>query len=246
MSESVVVPDEYAMYIRLVWLFVFLITVLMLFLCYLFLAMRRAEKRESQSSAFSRLAIKGLEAERRRVSRELHDTVLPLVRDAQVSALIRSICVELMPPDFTRLLLNDTLADLCAQFTRRAGIECALSIEDGLTFAAFRPENQLQIYRIVQESFTNIEKHSKAGRAALVARRLPEHILICVSDDGIGLSGGYAGNKGADIPAGAGLGMRSMLQRAAILGAKLEFISESGNGLMVRIELPLKNTEPLS
>jgi two-component system NarL family sensor kinase len=244
MPENAALPEELAMYIRLVWLFVFLITILMLFLCYLFLAMRRAEKRESQSLAFSHLAIEGLETERRRVSRELHDTVLPLVKDAQVSALIRSICVALMPPDFTRLSLNDSLADLCGQFMRRAGIECACSIEDG-SFASFRPENQLQLYRIVQESFTNIEKHSKARRAALVVRRLPEHILICVSDDGVGLpgSGGRtavsrtAADKGADIPAGAGLGIRSMLQRATILGAKLEFKSESGNGLMVRVEL---------
>jgi two-component system NarL family sensor kinase len=235
-SESAAPPDELAMYINLVWLFVFFITVLMLFLCYLFLAMRRAEKRESQSFAFSSLAIEGLETERRRVSRELHDTVLPLVRDARVSGLIRSICMELMPPDFTRLSLNDSLADLCVQFTRRAGIECACSIDDGMTFAVFRPEHQLHIYRIVQESFTNIEKHSKASRAALVIRRLPEHILICVSDDGAGLS---AGSRKADILAGAGLGIRSMRQRAAVLGAKLEFISESGNGLMVRIEIPL-------
>jgi two-component system NarL family sensor kinase len=217
----------------------------MLFLCSLFLSMRRAEKRESHSFAFFFLFIEGLETERRRVSRELHDTVLPLVRDAEVSALIRSICVELMPPDFTRLSLNDSLADLCVQLTRRAGIECACSMEDGLKFTAFGLKNQLQLCRIVQESFTNLEKHSKASRAALVIRRLHEHILICVSDDGVGLSGtaGYAGNREPYIPAGAGLGIRSMLQRAAILGAKLEFISETGNGLMVRIELPINNTE---
>jgi len=40
------------------------------------------------------------------------------------------------------------------------------------------------------------------------------------------------------IPSGSGLGIKSLRQRADILGAKLDFISESGNGLMVRIELP--------
>ncbi len=231
-ESAAALPGELGMYIRLVWLFVFIITVLMLCLCYLFISMRRADEREAQSRAFSHLAVEGLEAERRRVSRELHDTVLPLVRDDEVSALIRSICMELMPPDFTRLSLNDSLTELCLQFIKRTGIECACSIEDGLSFSAYRPEDQLHIYRMVQESFTNIEKHSKAGQAVLVVRRIAEHILICVSDDGIGIQ---------SVPniftKGGGLGIRSIRQRAAILGAKIDFISESGNGLMVRIEL---------
>jgi len=228
--ESAAMPDGY---IRLVWLLVCIIAVLMFFLCYL---IRRAKKRESQNSC---RAIEGLEAERRRVSRELHDTVLPLVRDAEVSALIRSICAGLMPPDFARLSLNDSLAELCMHFTKRAGIGCACSIEDGLTFTAYSPENRLHIYRMVQECFTNIEKHSGAGHTALVARRSAGNILICVSDDGKGIHG----FKGAGLPAGAGLGITGMRQRAAILGAKLEFISESGNGLMVRIEIPPAATE---
>ncbi|WP_461252584.1 ATP-binding protein [Treponema sp. R8-4-B8] len=71
-----------------------------------------------------------------------------------------------------------------------------------------------------------------AGRAVLVVRRTAEHILICVSDDGIGIR-----NVPGIFTAGGGLGIRSIRQRAAIMGAKIDFISESGNGLMVRIEL---------
>jgi signal transduction histidine kinase len=75
-----------------------------------------------------------------------------------------------MPPDFVRLSLNDSLADLCGQFARRTEIECACLIEGGLSFSAFMPESQLHIYRMVQESFTNIEKHSGARRAALTVK----------------------------------------------------------------------------
>ena len=235
-SEIFAMPEELAA-LRLLWLFVFLITVLMLSLCYVFLAMRRARERETESREFSNLAIEGLETERRRVSRELHDTVLPLVQDQAVSALIRSICTELVPPDFSRLSLTDSLADLCMQFTKRTGIDCPLSIEENLDFSLFSPENQLHLYRMVQESLTNIGKHSGARKASLVARRFTkgssENILICVSDDG----------KGLKTKVGEGLGMRSMRQRAAILGARLDFKSENGNGLMVRIELKMRNEE---
>jgi signal transduction histidine kinase len=236
--EIAAMPGSSEVYFRLVWLFVFIITALLLGLCYLFLSMRRAEEREHSSLVFSNLIIDSMETERRRVSRELHDTVLPLVRDPALSDTIRSICMELMPPDFTRLSMKDSLAALCAKFTQRTGIQCACSIEEALSFASISPENQLHLYRMVQESLTNIEKHSKAGRTALVARRSihgsssdhvkNEQILICISDEGVGLPGTNC----------AGLGMRSMRQRAAIVGAKLDFISESGNGLMVRIEIP--------
>jgi len=204
----------------------------MLLMSFLFIAMRRANERDTQSRAFSHLVIEGLETERRRISRELHDTVLPLVKDAQVSALIRSICMELMPPDFERLSLNELLAEQCAKFSKRTRIECACIIEAGLSFTSYSPENQLQLFRIIQEAFTNIEKHSQAGKASLIARRAEENILIFVSDDGAGI------HSLPSLTTGTGLGIRSMRQRADILGAKLDFISESSNGFMVRILLP--------
>ena len=238
--ESTVMPVGIGIYITLMWLFVFVITVLMLSLCYVFLSMRRAMEREAQSLEFSHLIIEGLEKERRRVSRELHDTVLPLVRDREVSNLIRSICREFQPPDFSRISFKDSLVDLSVQFTQKTGIECVYFIENELDFTRVSSENQLHLYRMVQEALTNIEKHSGSRRASLAVRRSVRaspgtpagNILICVSDEGTGLRS----KPGA--PVDESLGMKNMRQRAAILGAKLDFISESGNGLMVRIEIP--------
>ena len=226
-------PGELELYIRLVWLFVVIISLLMLCLCYLFLAMRRALRQEHMSFAFSHLVIEGMETERRRIAGELHDGVLPLVKDNAVAAQIRSICTELMPPDFSRFSLTDSLKELCQQFTLRTGIVYNCFIEEGLVFSGMSAVNQLHLFRIIQESFTNIEKHSQSSQASLIIRRMqgsPENILICVSDDGKGMPDMTHG--------GASLGMTTMRQRAAILGAKLDFISESGNGLMVRVELP--------
>jgi len=128
-------------YFQLLFFLCVLIISIVLALWALYGRFEKAVIKERQTLAFSHLTIEGLEAERRRVSRELHDTVLPLVQDAQVSSLIRSICVELMPPDFARLSLNDSLAGLCVQFAKRSRIECACSIEDGLSFSAYNPKD---------------------------------------------------------------------------------------------------------
>ncbi len=67
-----------------------------------------------------------------------------------------------------------------------------------------------------------------------------KRIVICISDDGIGLSEKAKPNSilmpGITMP---GFGMTSMRQRAAILGADLDFQSESGQGLMVRIRIDI-------
>jgi two-component system NarL family sensor kinase len=233
--EYTSLPVGHEIYIQLTWLFTVVITVLMLLICYLYLSMRKALERESFSLTFSNLMIEGIETERRRISRELHDIVLPQIRDRVVADQIRTICMDLMPPDFSKLSLKDSLADVCQQFITRSGISCACFIEEELNFTPLSRENQLHLYRMVQEAFTNIEKHSRAQKASLVvrsnARSSPENILICVSDDGVGLSG--------EVDAGLGIG--NMRQRAAILGARLDFSSESGNGLMVRIEINTGN-----
>ena len=194
--------------------------------------MRRALQHELESIEFSHLMIEGMEAERRRIAGELHDVVLPLARDAALAAEIRSICMKLMPPDLERFSLKDSLAGLCGDFTKRTGIKYSWLMEDELDFSSVSAEHQLHIYRIVQECFTNIEKHSRSDMASLIVRRniqdLPGSILICISDDGQGMR---------KKPEDSGLGMKIMRQRAVILGARLNFISESGNGLMVRLEL---------
>jgi signal transduction histidine kinase len=240
-------------YVRLIWLFSGIITLLMLSLCYLYLAMRRAQKQEEESFEFSQLLIEGQERERRRIARELHDGVLPLVQNTDAFDAIRSICMDIMPPNFAILSLEASLSDLCTHFSLRSGIECLCEIEDDIDFSMVNPEDQLHIYRMVQESLTNIEKHSGAKKAVLVVRQVSheqnnteedrtssaEHFLICISDDGVGLKSGDITSFVHERTIGLqsfGLGMKNMRQRAVILGAKLDFISESGSGLMVRIE----------
>jgi two-component system NarL family sensor kinase len=235
--SSTILLWEPERYIYLIYLFAFVVTILMLFLCYLIIGKRRAMEQESQSREYSHLAIEALEAERRRVSRELHDDILPQIQDSALADKIRSICHELMPPDFTRLSLKDSLADLTLQFTEKTSIKCVVFIEETLDCTHVSVDNQLQIFRIAQEAFTNIAKHSGTDKAVFTVRQAGplENILICISDEGRGLQC----NPGITEESGKGIGMKSMRQRADMIGAKLDFINEGG--LTVKLEIPVKN-----
>jgi signal transduction histidine kinase len=253
-------------YFRLSWAFAGLIAALTALLMLLYGRKRRAEKREDQHAEVSLSIIQGQEDERRRVAGELHDAILPalqsvaqalraadgaaaLERQRAVSEAIRGLCIRLLPPDFERLSFKDTLLDLCGSFSKRGVMKFRAVIEDGLDLGGLDAGNRLGIYRIVQEALGNSEKHAQ-GPVVLVVRnsiapgsagggsvRGEKTLLVCVSDHGSGLSP-------ARREKAPGLGLRIMRLRAAALGASLDFISEPGNGLMVRLETPLFPPKP--
>jgi two-component system NarL family sensor kinase len=258
--------SELDAYFRLSWAFAGLIAASAVLLMLLYVRKRRAEKRGEQHAEVSLSVIQGQEEERRRVAGELHDTILPelqhiaqalraedgetaLERQRAVSAAIRELCSRLLPPDFERLSFKDALLDLCASFSQQARdnppeggpapMEFRAAIDDGLDLGGLDAGSRLAIYRIVQEALINCEKHAR-GPVVLVVRnnavnemaRREKTLLVCVSDHGNGLSP-------ARTAASPGLGLRIMRLRAAALGASLDFVSEEGNGLMVRLETPL-------
>jgi signal transduction histidine kinase len=257
--ESALLLSEFDSYFRLLWLLVLFISLLMVFLSYIYLSMRKARERELQSMAFSSLALEAQETERRRIAAELHDTVLPELRNTPAAARIREICSRLMPPDLGRFSLKDSLFSLCDAFVKRTGIECIVEIEEGLDFGGLSGEHRLHLYRIAQEALNNIGKHSRAKQAVLVARQgaaeplgflgkgqpwsakqpgsAKQPLLFSISDDGQGLRS-KPGLRTEDGQGGDGFGMRTMRQRAAILGAHIDFISVEGGGLMVCLKIP--------
>jgi two-component system NarL family sensor kinase len=219
------------------------------FLMFLYKAIQRA--REAESTEFSLLMLRGQEEERRRIASELHDLVLPELwrlpegaadpaagafQRQHITALIRNMCERLMPPDFEHLSLPDALGSLASVFSERAGIECRLHCDEGVSSGALRAEERSHLYALVQEALTNIEKHAGASLAIIVIRneRPGPALLLCVSDDGRGFP------DGSPPEAGGGLGMRTIRRRAAALNGTLDFVSDPGHGLMVRIAVPLE------
>jgi two-component system, NarL family, sensor histidine kinase UhpB len=94
-------------------------------------------------------------------------------------------------------------------------------------------EAELAVYRIVQESLTNIARHPNASLVELTLRHTSGRVLVEIVDDGRGLPD--------DATAGAGL--RGMRERATLVGGRLTVANVIGGGVRVSLDLPVKRRE---
>jgi signal transduction histidine kinase len=257
---------EIDLYLRLVWVFCAIIFAFSLMFAGFFAVMERDRRRMEEKDEFSRLILKAREEERREIACALHDTLLSELRllirsdgtaaDGEtvirqhetLSRFVREISASLMPPDFDRLSFKDAVYSLVQMYSRRVSLEWTLKIDEELRTGELDTESLFHIYRILSESIVNIEKHSRSSRVIIVVRNennagAGQTLLVCVSDDGAGLAGadGKQPNSGGKD---SGLGMKTMRLRAAALNARLDFINEPDNGLMVRLEVPLFTSPP--
>ena len=208
----------------------------------------RARVAELQESRANILAI-GL-AERRRLERDLHD-------GAQQRLVALSLQVNL-----ARAKLDDdpataaSLLDSAREELRQAlgelrelarGIHPAVLTDRGLEAAVgaladrspvpvtvqplpedrLPPEVEAVAYFVVAESLTNVVKYAHAHEASVSVERVNGHAIVEVRDDGIG---------GADV--GGGTGLRGLADRVAALDGKLEVVSPTGAGTVVRAAIP--------
>jgi two-component system sensor histidine kinase UhpB len=207
-------------------------------------------ERERQESGQRVLAAQ--EAERIGIARDLHDEVgqvltgvllqlnsiaevapehreeLDEARGAVRRALdeVRRISSELRPEMLAELGLVSALTELSNSFGRVSGVRVAREFDTSLPRLA--PEIELAVYRIAQESLTNIARHAGATRVTIALERGRESIVFRVIDDGRGLD---------DVPVEHG-GLRSMRERALLIDAALAVKPAPGGGVEVRLEVP--------
>ena len=219
----------------------------------------RSLKHGEESSAFSRAVLLAQEDERKRISRELHDTVVQDLRrlslemgkiaraedgdereklcaesstlQSALASRLRDICNSIIPPDFALQGLPDALRQLCHDFGKRTRIDCRIDIAKNTDLGFLDREKLLQIYRIVQEALTNVEKHARAKEAVVVLRSEADGSLsVIVSDDG--------GELKAKAENSARLGLRGMNERALLLGGTLTINNPQKEGTLVHLRIP--------
>jgi two-component system sensor histidine kinase UhpB len=213
---------------------------------------RMLDRLESERRQSARRILAAQEAERVGIARDLHDEVgqvltgvllhldaiaerAPAHRDdigdakqAVRRALdeVRRISSELRPEMLEHLGLVSALTELTTTFGRLSGVRVERRFDRSLP--SLDPDVELAVYRIAQESLTNVARHAHATRVVVSLEWEAEHVVLRVTDDGRGLRG--------DVEQHGGL--RSMRERALLIGASLAIEDASPAGVEVRLEVP--------
>ena len=206
------------------------------------------ERREAGAHALS-----AQEAERQRLARGLHDEVgqsmtavlLQLKRltanaspeqRAQLAEAqevvktslddVRRLAQELRPELLDHLGLASALAALASGFEKRSHIHVKQRLERDLP--PLNPQSELVLYRVAQESLTNVARHAEANRVELSLESGKETVVLRVIDDG----------RGLDPEGVEGGGLRGIRERALIVGGAVAIKPGANGGVEVRLEVP--------
>jgi signal transduction histidine kinase len=201
------------------------------------------------------------EDEQRRIARELHDAVgqalssvklelavaqrkldrIPATSDLLVDALASADLALRSVRDLSHLLHPSALDDLglvaaldshLAEFRKHHDVT-VMFVHDGVD-GRQSPETERAVYRIVQEAFSNIDRHAHARVARLTLSAEAGVIRVVIEDDGVGFDAARAEQPGRRH----GLGLLGMRERASQLGGRVKIQSRPNAGTRIEVELP--------
>jgi signal transduction histidine kinase len=228
------------------------------------------EKKNAESYRMLSARILELQdVERRKIARELHDSVgqflaglklnlgrlqrresqpaiqsHPLLSESvdltdRAIIEVRTISHLLHPPLLDELGLHSAARWYVEGFAKRSGIQVELhlaEISDRLP-----REIELALFRVLQESLTNVHRHAKASHVDVEIRCTDDEVILVVVDDGKGISGDTL--LRFDAGEAGGIGLAGMRERLAELGGTLE-VESGAKGTQIRATLPTKECDP--
>lgn len=173
-------------------------------------------------------------------SKNLQTKIEDIATDCIVK--LRNICYNLAPAELmihseensSKIELLSIINSLAQQFSARTHIPCSVGVEEGFEYPVFEKEVTQNLFRIIQESLTNIEKHSYATQTSIFIKKENEKTVIYITDDGIGCSEDIIKTS---LESKEHLGLRSMKDRMELIGGKIDFISNQDDGMEVRLEI---------
>jgi signal transduction histidine kinase len=205
------------------------------------MAKEKARQKQISIDAF----IEGEEKEKARIGRELHDGIAQEIvavklamhqqnADAKlideltrISLDIRNISHELMPQTLKEYGLKLAIEDICQKILVPSGIQ----YEVHSTLPDERMANKIEItlYRIFQELVHNIIKHSKATEVLVQLRKMNNHILLMVEDNG----------KGMTEEKKNGIGISNLKSRVQLLDGNMQYDSSENEGTTAIVRVPV-------
>ena len=197
---------------------------------------------------FSQKLLVSQEKERRRISKDLHDGIgqqllliknkLILIGDQETKKMvdatideIRNISQDLHPFALQELGITRAIEHTLQRIDENTTLFISSEIDniDNL----FSPEEEVNIYRIVQESLSNIIKHANAEASKVLVKKYTNNITISIKDNGIGFDfpEKYQDRKS--------LGLKTLLERTKFLKGQMKVISKKENGTLIEFKFPL-------
>lgn len=165
------------------------------------------------------------------VAANLHATVEQLMQLTQETVeAVRNISDGLRPGALDHLGLPDTLQHSLDEFQSRYGIRTALHKLDDC-----RPlprDTEVVIYRIFQESLTNVARHSKATEVSVTLSMTPHELSLQIADNGLGFGSNPTPGRGH-------LGLLGMQERARELAGRIEYGTGPKSGACIRLTVPM-------
>ena len=149
----------------------------------------------------------------------------------------RHLSRALTPAVIQDLKLCGTIQWMLRDFQKYAAIDTTLELDD--IDALFSPDQQIIIYRILQEVLHNIHKHAKAASVAMTVAKVLDEVRIQIRDDGEGFDIDQAMNRHV---ADRGLGLAALEERSHMLGGHLSITSNQGQGTCVTLTIPVART----
>ena len=212
--------------------------------------------------------LRSQDEERRKIARDLHDstgqqlvalaTMLGQLQDSipsgerksrrffsdckalaeQCIREVRTLSYLLHPPVLDQAGLGDAIRDYVKGFTKRSGIEVELELSPRL--GRLERDIELALFRVVQESLANIQRHSGSSRAKIRIDRNSD-LTLEISDQGSGSPAIDREEKG-QLRFELGIGIPSMEERVKLIGGRFE-IDSTKQGTTVRVTIPLEKNE---
>ncbi|GAA1920741.1 hypothetical protein GCM10009737_22840 [Nocardioides lentus] len=221
----------------------------------LFLLTQRLTRSAEDRERLLHSAVRASDAERVRIARDLHDGVVqdlagssyalstiarrPALASDLASDLddvsrslrssmraLRSLMIEIYPPDLHSAGLEAALIDLLAP-VEASGVRTTLEVDDD---EAASGEATALIWRVAQEAVRNAARHARPSRIDVRVAREDRHLVLVVTDDGVGFDP-------TAVQGASRFGLRGLASLAEEIGARLDVVSRPGRGTTVRLEV---------
>ena len=226
--------------------------------------LEQSDRLQDQLRQLSRQILSAQEAERREISRELHDVIAQtltginvrlaaLAKEAATNThgldrniartqrlveksvdIVHRFARELRPAVLDDLGLIPALHSFMKSFTARTGVRTHLNAFAGVE--QLETDRRTVLFRVAQEALTNVARHAQASRVEVSLQKLPDGIGMKIKDDGKS----FQVERTLHAKVGKSLGLLGMRERLEMVGGKLNVASVPGQGTTISAQIPFR------